>query len=491
MPDNNSRSRLLNKPIVTVLLPDSPDWDETGLLPANLANQPMRVEIPPWIDRPNPSFPDTTSHLRVYWNGGNSPVYERGWTHSEWGSGDRPPSAHLRFDLEARHVVHGGYDLHYEVTLFNGDIDESEKLKVTIDEIPPSLGDVSRLIIDTDRITEQYLIDNGDKVQAEVPAYNRGRPGDIITWYWSKDPFNVMPADEVSSRTLYRGESGKPLPLDFPGDMIRPKGDGDFYAFYRLRDRAGNLSPYSTPYPLKVDLTPIPRTLPPVRVKEASGGAGGGSLNPLDAYNGVTVIIPDNAVIHDGEEVFVQWAAPGAVGEHRTDTPNPADSRDYKIPKDKIAQHLGKTIPVYYEVLEPGIDEPHRSDNYSLQVRDLTTGWPTIQCDKVSSSKLSLGNIAEGGHASFTLGSWTFMAVDQFLRVEVRGVDNSGQLVIVEVLKDEPVPGVAPSIPAGRISKTVLQRFGIPSPLEVRVSVSFDGTRTWKAFPRLTPTLVA
>jgi hypothetical protein len=124
-----------------------------------------------------------------------------------------------------------------------------------------------------------------------------------------------------------------------------------------------------------------------------------------------------------------------------------------------------------------------------LQVRELT-GWPTIQCDKVSGGQLRLGNIAEGGHASFTLGSWTFMAVDQFLRVEVRGVNSSGQQLIVDVLNDEPVPGVAPPIPAGQISKTDLRRFRIGSPLEVRVSVSFDAKQTWKAFPRLTPTLV-
>jgi hypothetical protein len=475
---------LLPKPIVSVLLPDHDDWDETGLLPADLANKPLEIEILPWVETP---IADGVSILRVYWNNG-TPVYEKQWTADKW-EGNNPPAGDLLFELGAQHVKHGTHELRYEVTLFAGHLDWSKTLTVTIDEIPPSLANNSRLIIDTDRVTEQYLIDNDDKVQAQVPAYDRDRPGDIITWYWSKNPSNVVPADEVDSRTLPRGESGRPLPLDFPGDMIRAKGDGDFFALYRLRDRAGNFSPYSTPYPLKVEVTPAPRILPAVRVKDAQGGAGGGSLDPFKAINGATVTIPQEAVIHDGEGVFVQWAEEGSVGAFRTDIPNPADSWDYKIPKDKIAQHLGKTIPVYYEVFEPGIVEPHTSNNYSLQVRELT-GWPTIQCDKVSGGQLRLGNIAEGGHASFTLGSWTFMAVDQFLTVEVRGVDSSNQQVRIEVLTESPVSGVAPPIPAGRISKTDLRRFRIGSPLEVRVSVSFDAKQTWKAFPRLTPTLV-
>ncbi|MBO1541911.1 hypothetical protein [Pseudomonas sp. OA65] len=486
MSDIHSGSRNLPKPIVSVLLPDSADWDETGLLPANLANRPLRVQIPPWEDS---AVDGHTSYLRVYWNNG-SPVHERAWTASEWGVGNRPPPADLLFDLDARHVQHGVHELKYEVTMFSANLPVTEPLTVTIDEIPPLLGNDSSLIIDTGRVTEQYLFDNDDKVRAEVPAYLRDAPGDIITWYWNKNPLNVVPADEVASRTLYRYENGQPLPLDFAGDMIRARGDGDFFAFYRLQDRAGNFSPYSAPYPLKVDVTPVPRVLPPVSVKQATNGPSGGVLDPLKATYGVTVTIPPQAIIHDGEGVFVQWAEPGTVGAHRTDTPNPAGSRDYKIPSDKIAQHLGKTISVQYEVFEPGVVEPHKSNNYSLRVDELS-GLPTIQCDKVSGGGLSLGSIDDGDYAKFTLERWTFMAVDQFLTVEVRGVDSGNQQVIVPVLTEYPVPEVAQRISAGQISKTDLQRFKIGSPLEVRVSMSFDAKQTWKDFPRLTPILVA
>lgn len=487
MSDDHSGNRNLPKPIVSVLLPDSPDWDEAGLLPANLANRPLRVQIPPWEDSAVTGY---TSYLRVYWDNGTSPVHERAWTASEWGAGNHPPPADLLFELDARHVQHGVHELKYEVTMFSANLPITEPLTVTIDEIPPLLGSDSSLIIDTDRVTEQYLIDNGDKVRAEVPVYLRDAPGDIITWYWSKDPFNVVPADEVASRTLYRGESGQPLPLDLSGDMIRARGDGDFFAFYRIQDRAGNFSPYSFPYPLKVDITPIPRVLPPVSVKQAANGPSGGVLDPLNATNGVTVTIPPEAVIYDNEGVFVQWAEPGTVGAFRTETPDPAGSRDYKVPSDKIAQHLDKTISVHYEVFEPGAVEPHKSNNYSLQVGKLR-GLPTIQCDKVSGGRLSLASIVDGGYADFTLERWTFMAVDQYLTVEVWGVNSGDALVKVSVLTAFPIPQVAQRISAGRISKTDLQRFKIGGGLEVRVSVSFDGGQTGQSFPMLTPTLIA
>lgn len=480
-PANEPKVDLASPEIIGVL--DPVPGGEENLLPKDAWLVPLRVEFELWSDAaPDPGKVDT---VQLFWKGEQvdekrlaGPIQE----------------TDLWLSVPSSKLDEGVHALYYQVKPWNNSSPrQCAPENVTIDKTAPILATNTKLVFPAEvlppnKLTARYLEQNNDEVKANLPRYTAPRPWDRITWYWGSNPGTQ---DEGGVIELDDQNFSDPIVVTITADLIQNRGDGWRYVWYQVEDRAGNTSRPSEPTELEVNATPIPRTLPPVRVKEASGGAGGGSLNPLDAYNGVTVIIPDNAVIHDGEEVFVQWAAPGAVGEHRTDTPNPADSRDYKIPKDKIAQHLGKTIPVYYEVLEPGIDEPHRSDNYSLQVRDLTTGWPTIQCDKVSSSKLSLGNIAEGGHASFTLGSWTFMAVDQFLRVEVRGVDNSGQLVIVEVLKDEPVPGVAPSIPAGRISKTVLQRFGIPSPLEVRVSVSFDGTRTWKAFPRLTPQLVA
>lgn len=120
------------------------------------------------------------------------------------------------------------------------------------------------------------------------------------------------------------------------------------------------------------------------------------------------------------------------------------------------------------------------------------TGFPVVQCDKVSGGRLSLQSIAEGDYARFTLDSWSFMGTDQFVSVEVHGVGSAdNESLVVSVLDEYPVPLVGDNIDAGRISKTDLTRFLIGTQLDVRVRVSFDQTLSWQPFPSLRPTLYA
>ncbi|MBH2034338.1 MAG: hypothetical protein I8H93_25430 [Pseudomonadales bacterium] len=213
-------------------------------------------------------------------------------------------------------------------------------------------------------------------------------------------------------------------------------------------------------------------------------------LLPSNAIGGVTVTIPPEAVIYDGERVVVQWAQQGSAGEYRTETPITPGGREYKVPVEKVRYHVNRSLPVSYEVLEPGVDVPHPSQAYVLKV-EVLSGMPTIQCDKVSGGKLSLQSIPNGGYANFTLGSWTLMSTDQFLTITVEGVGIDNKKLVIPVLTESLVPQVAPTIPAGRISKAALQGFKLNLALEVRVKVSFDNKQTWQTFPTLTPTLIA
>lgn len=455
---------------------------EENLLPANAWLVPLRVEFQLWDDAaPEPAMADT---LRLFWKGEKvdekrlaGPVQE----------------ADLWLNVQPSKLDEGVHALYYEVVPWNTPTPrQCVPVNVTIDKTPPLLAADSKLVfppevLPPNKLTARYLEQNGDAVAASLPRYTTPRPWDRITWFWGNSPGTQ---DQGGIIELTDQNYSDPVVITIQADLIQNRGDGWRYVWYQAQDRAGNLSQRSEPVELDVAATPIPRTLPPSSVKQAQGGASSGVLKPLDAVNGVTVVIPPEAVIYDGEGVFVQWAEPGTVGAFRTDIPDPAGSRDYKIPNDRIAQHLGKTIPVNYEVFEPGIAEPHRSNTYSLRFEELT-GLPTVQCDKVSGGKLSLASIANGGYANFTLERWSFMATDQFLTIEVRGVDSSNQLVRIPVLTEFPVPEVTQTLPAGRISKTDLQRLKIGNALDVRVSVSFDAKQTWKTFPTLTPTLIA
>lgn len=140
---------------------------------------------------------------------------------------------------------------------------------------------------------------------------------------------------------------------------------------------------------------------------------------------------------------------------------------------------------MYYEVFENSADPPYLSDRHTLTILGMT-GFPVVQCDKVSGAILSLQDIPDGGYAQFTLDSWSFMGTDQFITIDVRGVSGAGdELLIVNVLDEYPVPRVADRIDAGVISKTDLKAFNIDTQLDVRVRVSFDQTLSWQSFPSL------
>ncbi|WP_044420383.1 hypothetical protein [Pseudomonas syringae group genomosp. 3] len=469
-------------PILIGLLPDDPQWGEQGLLPMEHAYDPLPVQIPAWNYDTMILF---QVKLQVYWDA-STLVYEKVWPGADFPT--LPPDD-LCFDLPVRYLLPGIHVMHYQVTEWTGNVGDSEPRPVTIDLTAPLLAaNQGPLKFDISRITSEYLASHDDSVSATIESYRGGAPGDAVTWYWSRDPFAFSDDDIVSTRFLGAQEIGNPVMLVFNGDMIRARGDGMRYAFYRLTDRAGNASSYSLPVTLDVAAQPVPRVLPPPRIKGASGSASYSTLDPLSATNGAIVTIPAQADIRPGDLIAVQWAKPGSTGAYRTDQPEAANPLEFRIPAGRIPQHFGKTLPVYYEVTEPSVEEPHVSNSHTLTVSRIS-GFPVVQCDKVSGGRLALSGIDEGGRALFTLDSWPFMGTDQFVNLEVRGVDDAGQLLIVPVLTEHPVPSPGSTMSAGHINKVDLQRFKVGEQLDITARVSFDQKLSWQAFTPLTPTL--
>ena len=259
----------LPPPVVAALLPNDSQWDERDLLPTSAALISLPVSIPVWTHIP---ISGLETIVRLYWVTGLTQhlVEER-----KWDSDQYPviPVDQLLFEVPVIRLVQGLHEVWYELVTPNGDINASDGQPVSIDLTPPVIGsDVGPLVFDTDIITEQYLFDNGDQAVAQVPVYADFKPGDVIIWYWSDDQSQVLPGDEVARRTLPRGES-QPLLLTFPGRMIIDRGDGDRFAFYRLRDRAGNETNYSERVKLAIKAQPVPRLLPSPTVAEAVGSS--------------------------------------------------------------------------------------------------------------------------------------------------------------------------------------------------------------------------
>ncbi|MBH8610047.1 hypothetical protein [Pseudomonas mohnii] len=445
---------------------------------------PLRLKFKPWYDVP-PTIPGTEQIDVFLGNNEGNIIATRTW--------NLPMSPDDHFiEITADKLPQGEHQISFIMTNFLDVAARSFPYTVTIDKQEPMLNASSRLtfpaaLLPPNKLTARYLEQNNDEVKAGLPAYTTPRPGDRITWYWGATAGNLEQGGTV---VLDEKSFSAPIILTIPGQLIRDRRDGFRYVWYQVEDRAENASLRSDPVELDVAATPIPRTLPPIKVAGATGSAASGTLNPSNAINGATVVIPADAVIYDGESVFVQWGEPGNPGAYRTGTPITPGSGEYRIPVEKVSYHIAKSLLVRYEVVEPGVVDPHNSQAYTLRV-EMFGGPPTIQCDRISGGRLSLASIPAGGFANFTLDRWTWMATDQFITVSVVGVDTSNQSLTIPVLTGSPVPEVAQRISVGRISKTDLQRYKLNLGIEIRCSVSFDGKQSYQSFPRLTPTLVA
>ncbi|RMW17179.1 hypothetical protein ALO97_02218 [Pseudomonas syringae pv. tagetis] len=466
-------------PKIANLLPDDPRWEEKGLLPLDYAFDPLPVEIPAW--EYDPGFPGYATVLKVYWNT-TTQVYEKTWL-SDLSS---LPPEDLLFEMPASYLVPGEHHMSYEVSPWDANVWQSQPQTVTVDLTPPILGgDQERLRFDTSQITAEYLERNGDKVDAWIDSYRGGKPGDVVTWYWSETPFDTDDRNIVSQRVLYKADLVFPITLSFEGDMIRARGDGERYAFYRLGDRAGNLSSVSLPVILQVQARPLPRYLPSPRVAEASSSSSSSStLDPLQALRGATVVIPADAQFRPDDVLSVQWATPGTEGAyHSTDAD--ASGLRFSIPPAFISQHMGKRIPVYYEVAG---SDPATSELHELTVQFIATNkWPTVQCTRPKGivDNLSLALIVD--FATFSLARWAFMAVGQKLTITLQGVGHTQV-----ILDDYPVQ--AGDVEASKVTvdvqKNIFLAFTINRGLVVQVKVSFASGAAPATFPSLNLTLV-
>ncbi|WP_109514882.1 hypothetical protein [Pseudomonas ovata] len=457
------------------------DGGEPNLLPVALLSNPLRVDIPMWQNsNPNPEHPET---LELFWD-------DRLIDSKVWESPIDP--GELFFEVPVASLSDGSHLLCYVVTGWNGGSSPSDPLTLTIDKTPPVLNNEGPLIfppeIISGGVTHSWLVANDELLSARVPDYQGARPGDVITWYWSN---LVTGRERVDERTLSQADLDQPITIDFDGAMIRQRGNGQRFATYIVKDRAGNTAPAARAEELKVEANRPPRQLPAPKIKDASGSGSNWTLDPFKAINGATVIIPEEAILYDDDEVYLQWAEPGSEWSFRTDEPTSPGSRQYLVPKDKLAAQIGKTdVPVYYEVFEVQVPESHESIRSKLRINDLT-GLPALQCDCLINRQISLARVRDNGNkANFSLSRWPFMGAGQLVSVSAHGVDASDAAHDVVILKDHPVASVVDVLPTGDISLDQLDDFKIGGSMEFKAKVSFDGGQTWKSFVSANCTLV-
>lgn len=467
---------LQDRPFVPVALPDIPGGEE-NLLPISALQQPLRVEFAMWGNSmPSPATPEV---LRCYWD--DREVAEKTWT--------APVQPHdLHIEIEPAYLLEGQHRLYYELSIWNGTSDRSETLTLSIDRTAPQLGSDNGPLVFPDEVlaggvTDAWLQANDDQLKALLPAYHTVRPGDTLSWYWEVSPLGSHLAGEC---TLTEEDIDAPLTLTFPGEQIRERGDGQRFALYEVRDRAGNLSRLSRAVELSVAATPVPRFLPaPTVDKAVSTGSEQSVLDPKKATAGVRVVIPEEAQFHDGDQLTVQWAEPGSPGACQIAVPVSPGSREYAVAAGNVAPQMGKSIPVYYCVTTP--DEELPSQRHTLSVQSLpTSGFPTIQCTQAAgSASLSLAQVPMAG-ADLRLAKWMFIAAGQRISIRASGVSASGGATEYPVLNNHEITlaqvtaGVAALLP-----RAWLAQLRLNNRFRLLVAVSFDGGLSEFAFPLL------
>lgn len=476
---------VLEPPEVPIAMDNLPGY-EPNLLPLSAFDGPLEISIPMWpVSNPQPGAPE---RLWVYWNG--MLIHEDEWT-------AQVPPQDLLLRVTELHHQHGSHQLDYTVMSTNGEEVGSIELIVTVDRVPPTLaGNGGRLQFDTSEVTEEYLEQNQDALKATLPNYTEVKPGDVITWYWDTDANDNILA---GTRTLTPADIGKPLELVYEGELIRLQGDGTRMARYQVHDRAGNAGPHSSYVNLTVSANVPPRDFGWPNIKEATGSNETVNLDPLSAAQGATLEVPAAANIRDDDKVWAQWGPVDESGSYRTDVQINPDTYAYRIPRNKFVFHMGKTVPVTYEVID------NKGREYTSKARKVnvlrvpSNHFTIIQCEGLpGNATLSLAAVPAAG-ARLTLDPWMMISPDQCITIEVDAltagnvptthtVIDKRQLTATEVEQGVGMDGKVV------IPKAFLSTLMLNSPFSVLVSVSFDLGQTWPLmpnFPRLDVTLVA
>ncbi|NWD69577.1 hypothetical protein HX870_18435 [Pseudomonas gingeri] len=349
--DSSAQIVDLDRPEVPAVLDP---LDPFGLLPTGSQNQDLEVRVPKrWeYSAPDPNWSDI---VKLYWGLSTraldvvdevrviGPV-----TDAMFPLSLKVPRNRLQAD--------GRYDIQYVVTSFNTFVVPSFVTVVTLDTQPPSYDkQPEALLFPADLvnniITEDYLLTHQDTVvlRLPLPLYTGAADGDQLLLWWSdRDP---PLGDPVHIETISDADIiAQDIRVDLTGAVIRaPNKNGTFYAFYKLRDRAGNETlVFSKPAEATVSLIPLPGVLPPPRVPAQESDA---LVNRADARAQVTVLIepPLNNVLPT-DDIVVTWDG--------TELPPQPAILPLTVPVPwtvLVAQGLGpiRAMPVAYEVNRP------------------------------------------------------------------------------------------------------------------------------------------
>lgn len=169
---------------------------------------------------------------------------------------------------------------------------------ILIDRTPPGthqLGYMDFPDVAKDGLTLDELSDMGDVLVGSIFGYSDLKRGDVIQTYWGSVTGPSVTLDGMEDGTA-------PIEVPFPKAFLTSLPSPAGATWYRVTDRAGNVSGDSRKVTIPLFLTEVTPGLPKPVVDDSDG-----LINYQEALAGVEVKIPSSSFLEAGDQITLYW----------------------------------------------------------------------------------------------------------------------------------------------------------------------------------------
>jgi hypothetical protein len=399
-------------------------------------------------------FFQPTDRITLYWRGesldGSTIVSEQ-----QFQFGSDALNGELHFSVaraKVMQVAGGKVTVSYDVQTLANIIVPSDVLPLTVKAGGGSVGLPPPIVEGVSPDDTLDPGDVGDAIIVHVPANAAFLSGDTIQVAWQ----GVGIGGSYTTPTQAANAAGMRFEVD--KSVLDPNAGQRVTVFYLLI-RPGVDDQDSEKRHLTVLKDSSEGDLPAPTVTQAPAG----TLDPIAAANGATVVVPARADLETGDTVTATF------GSYTTSPPQAAQpGMTFVIPAGEVARYLGTSISVVYTRWRNGT--PLDSEVLPLQVLNVADDDARVTkpvfVEANGSFVLDLNDFV--GDAAVKVTAWPLMAIGQ--RFWLRAIGGGNNWLIAE---GEPVGVVGDVI--SYLARSLLDTLADNASLTLQLKVAFDG----------------
>lgn len=395
-------------------------------------------------------FFQATDRITLYWRGesldGQTVVSDQ-----QFQLGSDAVAGGLRFAVaraKVAQVAGGNVTVSYDVQTLSNVIVTSDPLALTVKTGSGSIGLPLPIVEGVSPDDTLDPADVGDTIVVHVPANAGFLPGDALQVVWQGvgvgGSFTTLPQPANTAGVRFEVDKS----------VLGPNA-GQRVTVYYIVIRPGVDDQDSEKRHLTVLEDASEGDLPAPTVTQAPNG----TLDPIAAASGATVVVPARADLEAGDTVTATF------GNYTTSPPQPAaPGMTFVIPAGEVARYLGTRVSVFYTRWRGGT--PLTSEVLPLQVLDIPDEDPRVIPPTFIQANntfvLDLGTFS--GDATVKVTAWPLMAAGQHFWLKVGTWDLAIQ---------EPVTNTGDFTRV--LDRDLLSTLADGSRVAIHLHVAFDG----------------